>query len=196
MTTPFESVTEADMLAFAAQYPLAWVVPVAMPSAAILMPVLVESEQGQPTALLGHLPRRSEANAAFQQDTAAVVLFLGPNAYIPPGWLSQPHWAPTWNFVSLKVEAEISPSPDLARPAIEQLAQHMEKGQETPWNTAELGGRYETLLQHVTGFRAPITALHPRFKTGQDETARSWAEIRAALGDHPLAQWMSEPGAR
>ncbi|WP_300379084.1 FMN-binding negative transcriptional regulator [Henriciella sp.] len=192
MSDPFEAVSTLDAVRFAAEYPLAWIVPVADPAAALLMPVLFEREGNDPGAmLLGHLPRRAAATGILRGDGRAVFLFLGPNAYIPPAWVSQQGWAPTWNFLSLKATAETTVIDDaMTRPAVETLVEHMEQRDGSGWMVAKIGERYETLLQGIIGFRSKVSGIHPRFKTGQDETASVRDEIRRGLEGHPLTRWM------
>ncbi|MGB3627041.1 MAG: FMN-binding negative transcriptional regulator [Henriciella sp.] len=181
-------VSRAQMLDFAAAYPLAWIVPYADPSAALLMPVLIETnEAGAPQSLLGHLPRTHDATTCLAEDGRTAVLFLGPNAYIPPGWIRKKDWAPTWNFVSLKVTATAKTDTELTRHAVETLVDHMEGDR---WSVAEMGARYQGLLRGIIGFRAAIETLTPRFKTGRDETAESYADLRQGLAGHPLIDWM------
>ncbi|MEQ9314717.1 MAG: FMN-binding negative transcriptional regulator [Henriciella sp.] len=182
-------VSTEKMLDFAAAYPLAWIVPFADPSAALLMPVLIETDEaGKPTSLLGHLPRAHEVTGCLANDARIAVLFLGPNAYIPPAWIRKKGWAPTWNFVSLKVTATAQADTGLTRQAVESLVAHMEGA--AGWSVAEMGERYESLLKGIIGFRASIETVVPRFKLGRDETSESWTDIKQGLTGHPLADWM------
>lgn len=194
MSTQFTSVPEADILRFAAENPLAWVVPMAAPADAILMPLLMEADAaGVPKTLLGHLPRNTPLTTRLWENPAATCLFLGPHAYVPPGWISKPGWAPTWNFVSLKASGTITLDEALTEPAIHALVAHMETRAGSGWTAAEVGPRFESLLKGIIGFRMQIESLQPRFKTGQDESETSRAEIHAALEGHPLQAWMKMP---
>jgi transcriptional regulator len=189
MTHPYEKVSGSDLVRFAAENPLAWIVPAADPGAAFLMPLLMETDgAGAPVSLLGHLPRQAAVTQALQTAPAAVCLFLGPHSYIPPGWISRPGWAPTWNFVSLKAAGDILPDDSLTDEAVRKLVAQMEAA--SGWTIDQVGTRYESLLRGVVGFRMRIVSLTPRFKTGQDETETSRAEIHAALEGHTLQSWM------
>lgn len=211
MSHLFETVENADLLRFAAENPLAWIVPAADPSAAILMPVLIETEaSGVPVSLLGHLPRRGAITGLLGENTRATCLFLGPNAYIPPDWISKPGWAPTWNFVSLKVTGDIRLDPALTDEAVRRAVDHMERpmgagqvsgqvsgrdsgrdsGGGSDWTVEQMGERYGRLLHRIIGFQMEDIGLTPRFKTGQDETEQSYREVFEALAGHPLQSWM------
>jgi len=194
MSALFTSVPDADILRFAAQYPLAWVVPQAEPGDAVLMPMLMEPDaSGRPATLLGHLPRSGHIVSRLNENPRATCLFLGPHAYIPPGWISKPGWAPTWNFLSLKVSGCITLDDGLTEEAVRALVAHMETRAGSDWRVEQMGPRFHGLLRGIIGFRMRIDTLQPRFKTGQDETETSHAEIHAHLDGHALQDWMDKP---
>jgi transcriptional regulator len=192
MTSRFETVPEEDVVRFLAENPLAWIVPTKDPASAVLMPVLLEGSSLGDASLLGHLPRHTPATSALQGDGSATLLFLGPHAYIPPGWISKPGWAPTWNFVSLKATGQIRLDDTLTRPAVSQLVEHMEKYSNSGWTMDQMGPRADLLLNAIVGFRMRIESVTPRFKTGQDESEPSRAEIHSGLDGHPLQAWMQK----
>ncbi len=194
MSTHFTAIPDTDILRFAAENPLAWIVPAADPADAILMPLLMETgAEGAPVTLLGHLPRSGLLTSRLRENPRATCLFLGPHAYIPPGWISKPGWAPTWNFVSLKVTGQIALDDALTEPAVRALTAHMETRAGSDWTVEQVGPRFEGLLKGIIGFLMQIETLQPRFKIGQDETRASHAEIHAHLSGHPLQSWMGEP---
>ena len=94
MTSPFEDVPADALVRFVAEYPLAWIIPNRAPADALLMPVLLDGPDLDTGTMLGHLPRRAPATQALQDDGCATLLFLGPNAYIPPSWISTPAAGP------------------------------------------------------------------------------------------------------
>lgn len=194
MSAHFTAVPETDILRFAAENPIAWIVPAADPADAILMPLLMETDaDGAPATLLGHLPRSGPLIARLEENPRATCLFLGPHAYIPPGWISKPGWAPTWNFVSLKVTGRITLDDTLTEHAVRTLTTHMEAPAGSDWRVEQIGPRFTTLLKGIIGFRMQIETLQPRFKTGQDESETSYSEIHAQLDGHPLQSWMTRP---
>lgn len=191
MSARFTSVPTEDIIRFVAENPVAWIVPVASPADAILMPLLLETDTaGAPVSMLGHLPRSGAIITQLTQDARAVCLFLGPHAYIPPGWISKAGWAPTWNFVSLKVSGTLTLDDALTEEAVRTLSTHMESRAGSDWTVERVGARFESLLKGIIGFRMQIADLYPRFKTGQDETDQSRSEILAHLEGHALQSWM------
>ncbi|MFN3312159.1 MAG: FMN-binding negative transcriptional regulator [Hyphomonas sp.] len=191
MTSLFEAVSREDVVRFIGENPVAWIVPVVDPASAILMPLLWEpAAAGDTECLLGHLPRSAPLLDCFRRNTDTVCLFLGPHSYIPPGWVSKPDWAPTWNFVSLKISGRLVLDDGLTEEAVRKLVDHMEILAGSGWKVENLGERFHTLLKGIIGFRLQIDRIQPRFKVGQDETERSRAEISSALEQHPLQAWM------
>ncbi len=193
MSAVFKDVPEDKILRFLAENPLAWIIPVARPENAVLMPVLLDDGGAAPDpSFLGHLPKRAPVTQTLAEDGRAVLLFLGPHSYVPPGWISKPGWVPTWNFVSLKASGSVNLDASLTEEAVRRLVDHMERPSGSGWKLDEIGPRREALLAGIIGFRCSIDTLSPRFKTGQDETEQSRAEIRAGLAGHPLRSWMGE----
>lgn len=192
MSSDFSAVSNVDVARFIGAFPLSWIVPIADPGDAILMPVMLEqAADGRPARLIGHLPKRSDAAHRLKDQTGAVFLMLGANSYISPAAAGKSDWAPTWNFVSMKIEGEVELDEDFTKEAVERLVAQQEQYAETPWTTTAVAHRYEKLLSAVIGFRAHIRQITPRFKTGQDEAPDVYERIQSALMDHPLRDWMS-----
>ena len=192
MTRLFETVPDHQVVRFLAENPLAWIVASKDPASALLMPVLLDSPSLSGGSFIGHLPRSVPAVAALQENGSATLMFLGPHAYIPPGWITKPGWAPTWNFVSLKATGYIELDDALTETAVSRLVAHMETDSHSGWTIERVGPRVNGLLGAIIGFRMRIESITPRFKTGQDETEQSYGEIYAALAGHPLQAWMKK----
>jgi transcriptional regulator len=186
--SPFMQVSDEELARLIADAPLCWIVPHAEPAGAILMPVLLERDgDGRPASLLGHLPRRAPAASALAQQGAASFLFLGPNSYISPAMAGRLQWAPTWNFVSARVDATVALDDRLTRKSVEEMVAHMEGA--GGWRPNELGDRFADLLAKIVGFRAVIDVSAPRFKLGQDEDEEVFGNIASALHDTPIGEW-------
>lgn len=166
--------------------PLAWIVPHADVRAAILMPVVLERGDKASPHLLGHLPRRAPAAAVLARDPAASILILGPHSQIPGDWIADRDWAPTWNFASARIDAEVEIDTALTDRCLHRLIDHLD----LRWSPREMGSRYESLKEEIVGFVARPVEFAGRFKLGQDEKPENFAAIVAALGSHPLADWM------
>ena len=189
----FERFSPADVTDLIAGYPLAWVCPrelsAGQPS---LLPLLAESDaQGNLVALIGHMARHNPLVPALTADPSAVLLFTGPQAYISTALVSEPSWAPTWNYAQLRIAATVRFEPDKGGEALQKLLDAPGHEAATGWTTAMMGARYAPMEQAIIAFRAEIVQLEGRFKLGQDERLDSLREIIAAHPDPDLVRWMS-----
>ncbi|MGH6774408.1 FMN-binding negative transcriptional regulator [Brucella tritici] len=191
MSGPFDSWSNRDIGDVISAYPLASIVPDVDPLAAIEMPVLLDcDDEGRPVSLTGHLPRHAPISRLLARSTRCTFLFRGPDGYISPAMAGKSDWAPTWNFIVVRIAADVVPDEALTDVALDRTVAHMERDRPAAWNRESLGARYETLRRGVIGFRAPVATIAARFKLGQDERRETFDHILASLGDTPLASWM------
>jgi len=188
----FEPRSDANLVRLIAEYPLAWVVSSgAAGFRATPLPLLGETDAaGRVVALFGHFALANPHVAQLRASPGATILFTGPHGYISPELVSQPQWAPTWNYAIAQFDVEVEFVPHQNDLALTRLVRKMEAGRREPWTIAQLGARYAQMLPRIIAFRAHVRTARGRFKLGQDETARSRAEVIAALGETDLAQWM------
>lgn len=192
-TSPFEQFAPADVTDLIAEYPLAWVCPHALraeqPS---LLPLLAETDsQGRLVALIGHMARRNPLVPILAADPRTVLLFTGPQAYISTALVSEPTWAPTWNYAQLRIAATVRFEPDKGGEALQKLLDAPGHEASTGWTTAMMGARYAAMEQAIIAFRAEIVQLEGRFKLGQDERPETLREIIAAHPQADLMRWMT-----
>ena len=191
INSAFDPRSNADVLALVRAYPLAWVVPRDGDAPAAPLPLLAECDpDGNIVALFGHLARRNPLVATLQAAPRALLLFQGPQAYVPPRLVSNPTWGPTWNYAVARFDTRIEFVPEEIDAALEQLAAHVEAGQADPWIVERMGPRYAQLREHIVAFRAHVQHGHATFKLGQDETDETFAEIVAGHDDPALVAWM------
>ena len=192
MTALYEPRDAADVRQLIADYPLAWLV--SRDFHASPLPLIAETDaNGAVTALFGHCARRNPLVGDFRADPRGLILFNGPEAYVPTTLLSKPDWAPTWNYAVLRFTVEIEFVEGETKDAIERLVARME---DSAWSTTSLGARYEKMLDQIIAFRAHVRSAEHSFKLGQDESAEGFAEIVAAHSDRTLAQWMEGQAKR
>jgi transcriptional regulator len=188
----FEPRTQTDLLQLIAEYPLAWVVSVGEGGfGATPLPLLAEpAADGQIVCLLGHFALSNPHVALLRTAPQATILFMGPQGYVSPELVSQPGWAPTWNYASAQFDVDIELRPQENERALEQLVYWMERDRQAPWTTAKVGARYHSMVQRIVAFRAHVRRARGRFKLGQDETPRTRAELHEKLNDPDLVRWM------
>lgn len=190
---PFLPRRDADILRLIANYPLAWVVSMGEAGrAATPLPLLAETDaDGRITALFGHFARSNPQVALLEHQPEAMILFQGPQGYIAPRLVSNPIWGPTWNYAVARFDVTVAFVPEETEAAVERLAAMLERDRPEPWTPARMGARRAELAKRIIAFRAHVTAAHPRFKLGQDESAQTFDEIVAGLDDAALAAWMT-----
>ena len=194
-TSPFERFDDRDVIDLIAAYPLAWVT-TGPGGPASLLPLLVDlDDDGRLTGLIGHLARHNPLVAALSADPRAEILFTGPQGYVSPELVSQPGWAPTWNYAQARITADIVFDPAAGDAALAMLVDRMEQGRARPWQIADMGPRYGKLRAGILAFHARIDQLDARFKLGQDEMPASLDEILAAHPDAALVAWMKRANA-
>ena len=178
--------------------PLAWVVSLEGESfRATPLPLRPRVRDGHIEALEGHIPRSNPQFAALQKDGRAILLFMGPQAYISPSWISNRSWAPTWNYAAVQflVTIEFDETPARLDAHLHDLVEAMERGREKAWSVSEMGERYPTLKRMIVPFEAKVLEQRAKFKLGQDERDAVFGEITAALGQagsKDLLAWMRE----
>lgn len=191
----FEPRSEADTLRLIDEYPLAWVVSVrgAIGFGATPLPLLAETDAaGRINALFGHFALTNPQVEQLLVDPRAKILFMGPHGYISPEPVSQPGWAPTWNYATAQFDVEVEFRPQENGSALERLVTKMERDRRNPWTTARMGERYALLAPRVIAFRAHVRSKMARFKLGQDESAQTLSELLATLDDEALVLWMRD----
>lgn len=191
MDARFAPRSHEDIARLVTDHPLAWVV--SRDFRATPLPLIAETDaSGAIVSLLGHFARRNAQVAALESDPEALILFQGPQAYISPRLVSNPTWAPTWNYAVVRFDVTVAFVPEETGVAVRRLAFHLEREQLNPWRVEALGARYGELLKHIIAFRARVRSMHATFKLGQDESRATFDEIVAGLADTPLASLMSQ----
>lgn len=195
MADLFSKWTLADICDLIADYPMASIISAGVTDSTDIsvseMPMLLDLDaDGQPASLLGHFPLRNPHYAVLKEQPCAVFNFQGPNDYVSPSHAGKSDWAPTWNFATVRIVADVYFDDALTNEALERVVAHMEHNQQEQWNLSALGARYEKLRSGVMGFRAQIRSVSGRFKLGQDESDVVFENILNQHGNEPLRQWM------
>ncbi len=190
----FEPRSAADLLRLVEEYPLAWVVSNGGAGfGATPLPLLAETDgSGQISTLIGHFALSNPQVAQLRAAPRARVLFSGPDGYISPELVTQPGWAPTWNYSTAQFDVDIEFRPEENAMALERLVTWMERDRRAPWTIARMGERYTTMVGKIIAFRAHVRGSSARFKLGQDETPATLSEILTGLEDVALVRWMKE----
>lgn len=185
--------SEADLLQLIEEYPLAWVVSSGGPGfGASALPLLAETDpHGRIVSLLGHFALSNPHVAMLREDPQATILFMGPQGYVSPAVVSQPGWAPTWNYASVQFNVEIELLPQENAQALEKLVHWMERDRREPWTISRMGSRYDVMVTKIVAFRGHVRSTRGRFKLGQDESPQTRREMLGRLVNADLVRWMA-----
>lgn len=152
------------------------------------LPFVLEGE-----TLYAHMARANPQSALLSGD--ALVIFLGPHAYISPSWYEDRATAPTWNYVAVHCYGRPRVHDrDETRRNIERLIAVVEADRPNPWSMSELAEEeIEALLRNVVSFEIPVERMEGKFKLSQGDTPErhraAIAELERA-GSHALANAM------
>jgi transcriptional regulator len=145
-------------------------------------------------ALDFHLSRGNVLAPHLVQGFRAVVLAVGPDAYVSPDWYGTPDQVPTWNYVSVEAEGSVAPlSADETVALLDDLSAQEEARllPKTPWTRGKMNpARFEALQRGIVGGRLFVDRLEGTWKLSQNKSDAERAGVVAALGDHPVAGLM------
>jgi transcriptional regulator len=146
-------------------------------------------QDGQDLKLRAHLARANDQTADLAQGREALVMFLGPSAYVSPSWYATKaetgRVVPTWNYAA--VEARGTPAlkddPVWLRAQIEELTQRQEGGRAHPWAVGDAPDDYvEAMIRAVVGVEIAVTALEGKWKVSQNQPEANRLGVIDGLG--------------
>lgn len=193
----FQARGNGDIKALVDAHPLAWII-CGAPSDLAATPIPVQlrcDDDGRPSMLVGHFARGNPQLKQLAETPDAMVLLMGPHAYVSPSWFDDRTQAPTWNYAcaAFHVRVVLEDEPAIIARRLDDLVEAMESAHAQPWHGGEMGPRYASLSRGVVGFHANILDMAASFKLGQDERDDVFADILAGLeasGAHELVAWM------
>jgi transcriptional regulator len=196
-SSKFAARGDADITRLVIHNPLAWIISHGNPISATPLPLRPEQvEDERIVTLIGHYARSNPQVADLQSAPHASLLFMGPNGYVSPSWMTDRTQAPTWNYACVNFDVRIEfldNQADLDR-IVRDLVNWMEGNREHGWSVGEMGARYEQLLKRIIPFRAHVLATNAKFKLGQDERDDVYPEIINGLsrtGNEALIELMT-----
>ncbi|RZJ93654.1 MAG: hypothetical protein EON88_14270 [Brevundimonas sp.] len=146
------------------------------------LPLLTETDAaGAVTGFFGHFALSNPQVEALKADPRALIVFQGPHAYVPPAWVSDPTWAPTWNYALASFEVELTFDASENERSIIELSLALEGDR---WTPAEMGARFAPMLTRILAQLELGLAPHDPCPEGQD-AGQHGGEARAHLGRSP-----------
>jgi transcriptional regulator len=147
-------------------------------------------EDGSPNGtLLCHVSRANAQWRHVTEDTEALVIFMGPDAYVSPNFYPSKNEhgkvVPTWNYVAVHAygSAEFFEDADRLLDLVTQLTERHERPRAEPWAVTDApAGFIRAQLRGIVGLRLPITRLEGKRKMSQNRSATDRAGVAAGLG--------------
>lgn len=143
-----------------------------------------------------HLSRGNALAPHIQRGFEAVMVGLGPDAYVSPDWYSDHLQVPTWNYVAVELEGSVAPLDQAQTVALLDDLAAQEEARLAPkplWTRAKMEeGRFEAMLKGIVGGRLTVSRLEGTWKLSQNKSDADRAGVIAGLGDHPIARLMDK----
>jgi transcriptional regulator len=175
-TPPFNRADdEGELRSLVAHVRAGWLVTngqgAAVPSATYL-PVLWRGD----TVIL-HLARANPHWREIGEDTPALVIVTGPDAYVSPSWYAAKaehgKVVPTWNYstVHLTGSARVHDDPQWLRMAVEELTDEHERARVEPWHVADAPDTYiDGQLRGIVGVELTVSKVEGKAKLSQNRS--------------------------
>lgn len=132
-----------------------------------------------------HLAKANPHWREIADDSPALLVVSGPEAYISPSWYAAKaehgRVVPTWNYsaVQLAGRARVHHDPEWLRRAVDELVGRHEAQRIDPWSTADAPDRYITgQLRAIVGVEITVERVTGKEKYSQN---RSEADRRGVV---------------
>lgn len=151
------------------------------------LPLFLMREEGTYGTLYGHLAR---PNPQWKLPAIgdAMVLFMGPDAYVTPSWYASKREhgrvVPTWNYVAVHAYGPVEFFEDAERlhDVVTRLTNLHEQPRAEPWAVTDAPEAFTSAqLRGIIGLRLPIKRIEGKRKMSQNRNAGDRAGVAAGL---------------
>lgn len=142
------------------------------------------------TTVIAHLAR---ANPHWQQvtdDSPALLVCTGPQAYISPSWYAAKaehgRVVPTWNYSSVHLtgRARVHQDPEWLRQAVTDLTHRHEDRRPEPWAVSDAPPAYvDGQLKGIVGLEITVERVEAKAKLSQNRSEADRVGVVAGLRD-------------
>ena len=157
------------------------------------IPMLIDRTRGTRGTLFGHVARGNPQWRDSKPGEEGLAMFLGPDAYITPGWyrsrLETGRVVPTWNYVAVHVRGPVSFFEDQQRlmDVVTKLTEHHEAYSKNPWRVTDAPADYVAKeLKSIVGFEMEITKIEGKWKLSQNRPQADRDGVRRGLVERGL----------
>jgi transcriptional regulator len=149
------------------------------------VPTVLKTDAADPMGRLEcHLARPNPQWRTFAPATEALAIFLGPEAYIRPGWypskVDHGKVVPTWNYAAVHAYGRLEPIEDKAwlLAHVAELSHQQEAPLEAAWSTADAPESFlDALARGIVGLTLRIARIEAKTKMSQNRDARDRAGV-------------------
>jgi transcriptional regulator len=156
------------------------------------VPMLLDPEPLPYGTLVGHVAVANPHANPPQPGVEALAMFLGPDAYVSPGWYQTKNETgkvvPTWNYVAIHAYGtlEVFRDPERLRDLVARLTEKHERALPEPWSIDDAPEAFiDSQLKGIAGFRLTVTRLQGKWKMSQNRAPQDRAGVIRALSDDP-----------
>jgi transcriptional regulator len=139
------------------------------------VPLLLDPDPAPFGTLLGHLAAANPQAKPHPPGALALAMFLGPDAYVSPGWYKTRQETgkvvPTWNYVAIHAYGafELFDDAQRLRALVARLTSRHEAPLPEPWSVDDAPETFvQSQLKGIVGFRIPIARLQGKWKMSQN----------------------------
>jgi transcriptional regulator len=163
-------------------------------------PVFFETLAEGEMTLVGHIARRNPQAEAMRSGQEALLVFMGPDAYVSGSWYAEKPQVPTWHYVSAQVRGTLNPIDDKAGnlAVLRLTAERLEGDGGDGWRMEDAPeGRVEALVPHIRSFRIRAASIEGIERLGQTHPHGDRLRVIAGLtrrakpDDLAIAQMMA-----
>lgn len=163
------------------------------------LPLKLIGEGAAASVLLGHCARGNPHAKYLQQRPEALVIFMGPQAYMSPAVYSDLQRVPTWTYLAVhaRVRARLLDGEEAKDALLKQLINDHEPDYAAQWRA--LPESYtQGMLNGIVAFELTLLNIQTKVKINQHRP-ESHAAMHAAYAqgteqEQALAQWMQRLG--
>jgi transcriptional regulator len=139
------------------------------------LPFLLEPEPGPLGRLVGHVARANPQWSATPDGSPALVILLGPDAYVTPSWYATKRETgrvvPTWNYLAIHAHGTVRFFHERERllDVVTRLTDRHEEARPHPWKVSDAPPDYlDAMLKGIVGVELAITRLEGKWKASQN----------------------------
>lgn len=147
-------------------------------------PMLIDPTPAPFGTLLGHVARANPHWRSVAGEAKALAIFLGPEAYISPGWYPTKQQTgkvvPTWNYVAIHASGKLRFFDDAERlrAIVTRLTDTHEAPRAEPWQVTDAPADYvDAMLKAIVGFELVIETLEGKWKMSQNRPPQDQAGV-------------------